>query len=473
LRLSELTSGDFDLSDDPIITGVTSDSSEVQPGYLFAALPGIQYHGISFADAACKKGAAAILTSTDIDQQFDIPLLKSENPRADLAKIAALFFKDQPENIVMITGTNGKSSIAWLFRELAGNTAASIGTLGVQSNTHINDLPGYNLTSPEAVTLHKILKMFADNCITHAAIEATSIGLDRHRLDGVRIKAAAFTNFTQDHLDYHTSLDTYFEAKKRLFTELLPKNAPAILNKDIPEYEQLVTENTISYGTKDADIELLKATPHPTGQMLCIKCFDKAYEINFPYIGDFQAYNLMATLGLLHATGINIDDVIHKIPLVQAIPGRLERIDSSSIYIDYAHTPDALATVLQAMRPHTSGRLIVVFGCGGDRDKEKRPLMGKIAHDCADITIITDDNPRHENPTAIRQAIAVACPNANNIDDRKQAIIHGMSLMNSNDLLIIAGKGHETTQQIGDLQQPFHDATIVREHLKTLEKKHG
>lgn len=451
------------------ITGLTADSRAVEPGFLFAALPGSTVDGRKFIDAAISNGAAAILApgGTEISAN-DVALLTSEDARAALAHIAAAFYADQPETIAAVTGTNGKTSVAHFTRQiwsLLGHQAVSMGTLGLQ-------LPDGSvkpsLTTPDPVTLHADLAGLARDGVDHVVMEASSHGLDQRRLDGVRLKAAAFTNLSRDHLDYHGTLDAYLEAKTRLFSTLLPTDGIAVLNADIPEMASLADAfngKTISYGRNATELKLLSAEPSHSGTRIKLEAFGNETEINLPLAGAFQVYNVLCAAGLAIGCGGDVTDIIGCLSQLQGVPGRLEHAGTThggSVYIDYAHTPDALENVLAAMRPHTTGQLIVVFGCGGDRDRGKRPMMGRIATELADIAIVTDDNPRSEEPDTIRREILAAAPGANDIGDRETAISKAVSMLSDGDVLVIAGKGHETGQIIGDEIRPFNDLNAAQ-----------
>ncbi len=451
------------------ITGLTADSRAVEPGFLFAALPGSTVDGRKFIDTAIANGAAAILAPDGtIVEDGSVALVTSKDARAALAHIAAAFYNDQPKTIAAVTGTNGKTSVAHFTRQiwsLLGHKAVSMGTLGLQ-------LPDGSvkpsLTTPDPVTLHADLAGLARDGVDHVVMEASSHGLDQRRLDGVRLRAAAFTNLSRDHLDYHGTLDAYLNAKARLFSELLPADGIAVLNADIPELKSLASAfggKTITYGRNGKDLKLTTAEPSHYGTRISLSAFGQETEINLPLAGAFQVFNVLCAAGLAIACGGDITGVLNSLPQLQGVPGRLEHAGTTqggSVYIDYAHTPDALENVLNAMRPHTTGRLIVVFGCGGDRDRGKRPMMGRVATDLADIAIVTDDNPRSEAPDVIRKEIMAGAPGANDIGDRETAIREAVSMLSDGDVLIIAGKGHETGQIIGDEVRPFNDLLIAR-----------
>jgi UDP-N-acetylmuramoyl-L-alanyl-D-glutamate--2,6-diaminopimelate ligase len=478
LRLIDLLPGEItqvNLTDelrDRDITGLTADSRAVEPGFLFAALPGTKIDGRSYIDAAIADGAAAILAPEGTEPpREDVAMVTSPDPRAALAHIAAAFYRDQPDTIAAVTGTNGKTSVAHFTRQiwsLLGRQAVSMGTLGLQ-------LPDSSvkptLTTPDPVSLHADLAELARNGASHVVMEASSHGLDQRRMDGVKLRAAGFTNLSRDHLDYHGTFENYLAAKTRLFVDLLPEDGIAVLNADIPEFAGLSAAfngETISYGRNGAELKLHDAMPTQDGTHLSLEAFGTRHEIDLPLAGVFQTYNVLCAAGLVIACGENSADVIACLSRLQGVPGRLEfagSVNGAGVYIDYAHTPDALENVLSAIRPHTSARLSVIFGCGGDRDRGKRPMMGRIAAEHADIAIVTDDNPRSETASAIRQEIMAAAPGAQEIGDRAKAIAYAVSQLNQGDILIIAGKGHETGQIIGDEIRPFDDLLVARDTI--------
>jgi len=470
----------FTRSDDPEILGLTADSRTVQPGFLFAALPGSRQDGRSFAADAVTRGAVAILTDK-VDalalppgQRERISILTDANPPRRLALLAARFHGRQPRTIGAVTGTNGKTSVVHFTREIwtaIGRPAASLGTLGLVSPAARR--PGA-LTTPDPVALHRDLAELAGQGIEHAAIEASSHGLHQFRLDGLSVTAAAFTNLTRDHLDYHGDMAHYRAAKDRLFTALLSPGGYAVLNRDSDEFARLEAlcrdggHPVIAYGADPAaDLRLVACVPQISSQALVLELFGKQRELVLPLAGEFQAMNALAALGLVVATGAPADATTGALASLTGVPGRLQFVaeheGGGAIVVDYAHTPDALATVLAALRPHALGRLIALFGCGGDRDAGKRPLMGEVGARLADRVYITDDNPRTELPAKIRRAILEAVPNAIEIGDRRQAIATAIAELAPDDLLVIAGKGHETGQIVGNETYPFDDAAIARE----------
>lgn len=455
---------------DPVITGITADSRQVQPGFVFAALPGAKLDGSTFIADAAVKGAVAILAPEGVVIPNGIVALRATEPRLALAKLVATFYAPAPHTLVAVTGTNGKTSTVNFVQQLwagLGHQAASLGTLGIRG-------PGVDkdgsLTTPDAVTLAQDLQYLAAQKITHAALEASSHGLHQYRLDGLTLKAAGFTYLGRDHLDYHGSMENYLAAKALLFSRLLPATGTAVLNADIPEYPQLKAicqqrgQQVLTYG-READLKCLSATPQPDGLDVRFDVLGQRVEQKLNVTGSFQAGNILCALGLVIGSGTAADKAIAALANLRAVAGRLELVASAQgagIYVDYAHTPDALETVLKALRAHTTGRLWVVFGCGGNRDPGKRPLMGAIADRLADEIIITDDNPRLEDPALIRAAIAKACPRSCDIGDRAKAIQSSLNQLKPGDTLLIAGKGHEQGQIVGHEVRPFDDATVVR-----------
>lgn len=441
---------------DPEIAGMTANSRAVEPGFLFAALPGTQVDGRDYIADALAKGAVAVLappgTALPPSDQ-DVALLTAQNPRRRLALLAARFFGDQPAVAAAVTGTNGKTSVAWFTRriwEALGHQPAAMGTLGVSVDS-APGMAGAGLTTADPVSLHRDLRLLADNGIDHIVIEASSHGLEQSRLDGVRFAAGAFTNLSRDHLDYHRTMDSYRAAKLRLFDSVLPPDATAVLNADSEDYAFFSSVararglRLIDYGRAAREIRIDGIEPFAAGQRLRLSLFGKPHEITLPLPGAFQARNALCALGLAISCGDDPEAALGVLPSLDSPPGRLElvatRANGATVYVDYAHTPDALASVLGAMRPHTAGRLVVVFGCGGDRDRGKRPQMGAIARDLSDASIVTDDNPRSEDPSLIRAEILTACPDALEIGDRAEAIHSAISSLGPDDILVIAGKG--------------------------------
>lgn len=479
VRLSDLLRRD--VSSDPMITGVTADSRKVAPGSLFVALPGTAADGRAFIPQALSQGAAAVLAPSDTDAALAPVLVTSGDVRRAYAIAARSFYGAQPKTCVAVTGTNGKTSVAAFCRQIwaaIGLTSASMGTLGVLKQTgNVNQaLTGPGLTSPDAADAARLLADLATQGVTHLALEASSHGIDQRRLDGVTLKAAAFTNLTQDHLDYHGDMDSYRAAKLRLFETLLPRGRTAVLNADSDAYSAFAAASIMSglgvmgVGERGRDLALVARRAVPEGQRLTLDVQGQLHEILLPLAGAFQASNALVAAGLCIAAGEDAGRVLAAMEKIEGAQGRLERINGGAgqgeVYVDYAHTPDGLETVLKALRPHATGRLIVVFGAGGDRDRAKRPLMGEIAGRLADVAIVTDDNPRSEDPAAIRKAVREGCPDAQEIGDRRKAIHHAIGLMREGDVVVIAGKGHEQGQIVGGVTHPFDDATEAAEALR-------
>ncbi|MGE5565765.1 MAG: UDP-N-acetylmuramoyl-L-alanyl-D-glutamate--2,6-diaminopimelate ligase [Parcubacteria group bacterium] len=479
VRLSELVRRDLDA--DPEITGVTADSRKVRPGYLFAALPGSKVDGRSFIPTAVEQGAAAVLAPEDI--ALGVPVVSAWDPRRAYALAAANFWEKQPKVCVAVTGTNGKTSVAAFCRQIftrAGHKAASMGTLGVRAGDEQITPPG--LTTPDAADVFELLARLVEKGVTHMAMEASSHGIDQRRLDGVRLKAAGFTNFTQDHLDYHGTMGAYRAAKLRLFETLLPRGGTAVLNADSEQFPAFAAaaissgQSIMSVGEDGQHIRQLNRALLPEGQRLELEFDGRRYDIRLPLAGAFQASNALVAAGLCIAAGEDAETVFAALETLVGAPGRLQRVGTGAkggeAYVDYAHTPDGLETVLEALRPHTRGKLVVVFGAGGDRDRGKRPQMGAIAARLADVAIVTDDNPRSEDPAAIRAEILAAAPGAKEIGDRREAIRAAAALLEEGDVLVVAGKGHEQGQLIAGVTHPFDDVVETAAALG-LESAHA
>ncbi len=459
------------------VTGVTSDSRAVRPGMIFVAVPGVKADGSAYAADAAARGAVAVVAAPKASiRPLAVPVVSVDDPRLALARIAARLHGRQPETMVAVTGTSGKTSVASFTRQIweqAGYAAASIGTTGVIA-------PGRNeygsLTTPDPVALHRLLAELAAAGVDHAAMEASSHGLDQRRLDGVRLSAGAFTNLGRDHMDYHPTVDDYLKAKLRLFDTLLPKGAPAVVFADdvysAPVIEAAGTAGlTVLTVGRHGDFLTLKRVEHERYRQRAEIEHDGAiHEIDLPLAGDFQIYNALVAAGLAIATGTAAPVALKALEKLKGAPGRLDLVGTAAngapVYVDYAHKPDALENVLASVRPFTTGRVIVVFGCGGDRDRGKRPIMGEIATRLADVTIVTDDNPRSEVAAEIRSAILAAAPRAVEIGDRHQAIRTAVDMLSAGDTLIIAGKGHEEGQTVGAETFPFSDHEEVRKALR-------
>ena len=459
-----------------VITDIVSDSRSVKPGALFAALPGFQVHGANFIAQALQNGAKAILTDTHgyklaraLLTDKDIGVVIAQDPREALASAAALWFEKQPLSIVAITGTNGKTSVASFCRQIWTEleiSAVNIGTIGVEGAWN----EPLSHTTPDPIKLHDILAKCWGGDVTHAAIEASSHGLEQRRLDGVKLCAAGFTNFTQDHLDYHDSFDAYFDAKAGLFERVLPPDGTAVINIDDIKGEMLakiIAENSqsiITVGQRfHADLVLLSQKYETTGQTIRFSWHGKTYQSFLPLIGSFQAENVLLAAGLVIAAGQSSEKVFEILRELKTVRGRMElaatRKNGATVFVDYAHTPDAIETAIRAFRPHVMGRLIAVIGAGGNRDPIKRPLMGAAAA-YADFIIVTDDNPRFENPKNIRKMVLDGIGGTDNIaefGDRAEAILRAVDMLDSGDGLLIMGKGHETGQVVGEDILPFND----------------
>lgn len=480
MTLGELLGGDAKLPaglDRIPIEGLAADSREVRPGYLFAALPGMKTDGARFIADAVARGAAALLVPEGAKPAAgSAAIIEDSDPRRRLALIAARFFGLQPKITVAVTGTNGKTSVASFVRQLwagEGYKAASLGTVGVVSPSGTKTLTH---TTPDPIALHRILADLADDGVTHLALEASSHGLQQRRLDGVVFAAGAFTNITRDHLDYHASFEDYFAQKLRLFTELLPKSATAVVDVDTDagKHVSAVAKarglDLVTIGRDGKTLRLVSAERDGFGQRLVIEHAGEEHQVRLPLVGAFQASNALVAAGLVMATCANAATLLQDLESLRGARGRLDLAGTARggapIFIDYAHTPDALAKALDALRPYVERRLVVVFGCGGDRDKGKRPEMGQVAVTKADRAIVTDDNPRSENPAAIRSQILAAAPGAIEIGDRARAIAEAIGGLGRGDVLLVAGKGHETGQTVGTKVIPFSDHDAVAAALK-------
>ncbi|TWH01033.1 UDP-N-acetylmuramoylalanyl-D-glutamate--2,6-diaminopimelate ligase [Mesorhizobium sp. J18] len=464
------------LAADITISGLSSDSRNVAVGDLFFALAGSKTDGAAFAADAAARGAAAVVTRQGaLKNDPGLPVVEVEDPRRALALAAARFYGRQPETMVAVTGTSGKTSVASFARQIweqAGHAAASIGTTGVVA-------PGRSdygeLTTPDPIALHKLLAELAAAGVTHASMEASSHGLDQRRLDGVRLAAGGFTNLGRDHMDYHPTVEEYHAAKMRLFDALLPRGAPAVIFADdawssaTEERARKAGLDVLTVGRKGAFLRLKRVEHERFRQRAEIELNGHIYEIDLPLAGDFQVANALVAAGLAISTGVAADKALAALERLQGASGRLELVGTTAngapVYVDYAHKPDALENVLQAVRPFTTGRVIVVFGCGGDRDRGKRPIMGEIAARLADVTIVTDDNPRSEDPAAIRAAIMATAKGAQEIGDRREAIRTAVNMLQAGDTLVVAGKGHEHGQEIAGRKYPFSDHEEVRKAL--------
>jgi len=451
------------------VTGLASDSREVRPGYLFAALPGTRADGAAFVSDAVRRGAAVILGLPSLRSEAEAlgaDFIADANPRRRLAEIAADYFGPQPETIAAVTGTSGKTSVSVFLRQIwesEHKKSASLGTIGLVSESGEIKL---DHTTPDAITLHRLIAGLKQDGIEFLALEASSHGLDQYRLDGVRIAAAGFTNIGRDHMDYHPDFAHYLAAKLRLF-DLVADNGAAAINADAAQADAFIHAaqrrklNLVTVGVSGQTLRLVSRKPDGEGQKLEIAVDGVTHGVVLPLVGEFQAANALLAAGLAIGLGDPAAQVLAALALLKGPPGRLEKVAyaraGSPIYVDYAHKPDALETILTALRPHVAGRLHLVFGCGGDRDRGKRAIMGRIAARLADRTIVTDDNPRTENPAEIRRQIREACPDALDIGDRAEAIRVATASLETGDVLVIAGKGHEAEQIIGSVVRPFSD----------------
>jgi UDP-N-acetylmuramoyl-L-alanyl-D-glutamate--2,6-diaminopimelate ligase len=486
MKLRDLTGSGFpDINEqvggalgDLDITGLSSDSRKIAPGMAFVAVAGTKADGAGFIADAAQRGAAVIFAAHTADAG-GIPVLTVSEPRRLLAIAASHFYGRQPATTVAVTGTAGKTSVASFTRQIwahAGHPAAMIGTTGLVS-------PGRNeygsLTTPDPVSLHKLLAELADEGVTHAAMEASSHGLDQFRLDGVKLSAAAFTNLGRDHMDYHPTMEDYMAAKMRLFGALLPKGSPAVIFADDAWSRKAIAaaeaagQEVRSVGRRGNFLTLKRVEHFRHKQMAEVHVGDEIFEVHIPLAGDFQIANALVAAGLAISTGVSARVAMDALEKLKGASGRLELVghtkDGALAYVDYAHKPDALENVLNSVRPFTTGRVIVVFGCGGDRDRGKRPIMGEIACRLADQVIVTDDNPRSEEPAAIRAEIMTAASCAVEIGDRAAAIREAVGMLKSGDTLIVAGKGHEEGQTIGSVTLPFSDHAEVRKALEELK----
>ncbi|UPT61854.1 MAG: UDP-N-acetylmuramoyl-L-alanyl-D-glutamate--2,6-diaminopimelate ligase [Hyphomonadaceae bacterium JAD_PAG50586_4] len=461
------------------ITGLTADSRKVKPGYLFAALAGVAAHGRDYVAQAKANGAVAVLSAGDLGADPGIAQVAAANPRNAFALAASAFYPRRPQTIVAVTGTNGKSSTVDFLRQIwtvAGKRAASLGTLGAIGPSGVVDL-GH--TTPDPAAVHAMLSALADDGVTHAAMEASSHGLEQHRVDGLTFAAAAFTNLTQDHLDYHVDMASYRDAKLKLWA-LVKDGAAAIVNADAAEgaaFEAGAKKRGLDVilcgwrAPRDHALKIVEIQPRANAQSMTLSWNGKEYGVELPLIGEFQALNATCAGALALAVGEAPDAVFAGMAALKPVKGRMEHVGQSKsgghVFVDYAHTPDGLDVLLRAARPHAPGRIICVFGCGGDRDAGKRPKMGAIAARHADVVIVTDDNPRSEDPASIRAQILRATPGALEIGDRAQAIREAVAMLKAGDALMIAGKGHETGQIIKGVTHPFSDQDVARAALES------
>lgn len=475
MKLRDLFSGDAvvdALHGDVTATGIAVDSRIVKPGDVFFALAGVKTDGARFIDQAIASGAVAIVSDRKPDDDTRVAFIAAPNPRRALALAAARLYPRQPATIAAVTGTSGKTSVAAFTRQIwmhLGHPSASIGTIGLVSPKRT--VYG-SLTTPDPIALHRSLDELAGEGVTHLALEASSHGLDQFRLDGVRVSAGAFTNLSRDHMDYHPSVEHYLAAKLRLFTDLVVDGGAAVIAADHPQSQAVIDAargrkfKVLTVGRKGDGIKLVDAAIDGFAQKLTVEYDGKSRQVRLPLVGEFQIENALVAAGLALATGGDAESVFAALEFLEGAPGRLELVgerNGAPVFVDYAHKPDALAKALEALRPYAKRKLVVVFGAGGDRDVGKRPLMGAIAAENADTVIVTDDNPRSENPAAIRAAIMATANGATEIGDRAEAIRAAVAGLQKGDALLIAGKGHETGQIVGDKVLPFsdHDATAA------------
>ncbi|MCB2054866.1 MAG: UDP-N-acetylmuramoyl-L-alanyl-D-glutamate--2,6-diaminopimelate ligase [Geminicoccaceae bacterium] len=484
MKLSALLDDDVTVVGDADIEigGICFDTRKLRPGDLYAAISGNQVDGHVFIPEALAKGAVALMGGRSARHYAAaVPVVVDENPRLRLTRMAARMHPGQPGTTVAVTGTNGKTSVASFTRQIwdrLGMRAASLGTLGVEGKGR---WPQTQLTTPDPVLLHRLAAQLAVAGVDHLVIEASSHGLHQFRLDALTIRAGAFTNISRDHFDYHGDFESYFDAKSRLFRELLPTDGTAVLNADVPEFERLaaiVRERGIElvdYGRKARRMRILDVVPHAASQTLKLDIEGRPVTIDTALVGDFQASNILAGLGLAIAGGADMEKALGCLPHLRGAPGRMQLVvkhrSGAPAFVDYAHTPDALEKALRALRPHTARLLHVVFGCGGDRDAGKRPLMGRIAGEFADRLYVTDDNPRNERPAVIRARILAATPPDRTVEigDRAEAIRTAFAALEAGDVLVVAGKGHEAGQIVGTETLPFDDVAELRAAAQCVE----
>ncbi|WP_022683081.1 UDP-N-acetylmuramoyl-L-alanyl-D-glutamate--2,6-diaminopimelate ligase [Sphingobium bisphenolivorans] len=477
MRLGSLIEGldaklDAETSPEVPVSGFSIDNRKVAPGTVFGAFQGARVNGEDFIPAAVQAGAVAVVARRQAKVEGAIHIAH-DNPRRLFAELAARYFAPFPEVTVAVTGTNGKTSTVELTRQLwrmLGHHSASIGTLGVTTSV---DQVSTGLTTPDIVTFLSNMAGLKREGITHAAFEASSHGLAQYRTEGLPVSAAAFTNLSRDHLDYHGDMDSYFEAKMRLFDEVLAPGGTAVVWADDEWSDKVIQRATkrglrvLSVGVQGQAVRLANRTPTQLGQTLEVEVEGRAYKVNLPLIGAYQAANALTAAALVIAGGEDAARVLEQLGRVQPVRGRLERAvitkAGAPVYVDYAHTPDGLRAAIEALRPHTKGKLIALFGAGGDRDAGKRPQMGKVAAELADHVIVTDDNPRSEEPSSIRAAIMAGAPGAEEIGGRRAAIAAAIAQAGPDDIVLLAGKGHEQGQIIGDRVLPFDDVTVARE----------
>ncbi|CAA9543127.1 MAG: UDP-N-acetylmuramoylalanyl-D-glutamate--2,6-diaminopimelate ligase [uncultured Sphingosinicella sp.] len=468
MRLGDLAGVDSDSQ----VTGFAIDHRKVAPGTVFGAFRGTMFNGEDFIASAVDAGAVAVVARPEVRIE-GAAHLSADEPRREFAQLAARFFKPFPSTVIAVTGTNGKTSNVELTRQLwrmAGFHSASIGTLGV---TTADDQVTTGLTTPDIVTFLSNMAGLAREGVTHAAFEASSHGLSQYRTEGLPVQAAAFTNFSRDHLDYHGTMEAYFEAKMRLFSEVVEQDGTAVVWADDPKSVDVIKRceerglRRVTVGVRGETLRLLSRVPTQLGQTLEVEADGKTHKLNIPLIGAYQAANVLTAAGLVLATGGDLATTFANLGRVQPVRGRLERAvitrAGAPVYVDYAHTPDAIESAVEALRPHAKARLITVFGAGGDRDVGKRPEMGAVAMRLSDLVIVTDDNPRSEDPASIRRDILAGAPGAREVPGRREAIAEAVAQAGADDIILLAGKGHEQGQIVGDLVLPFDDVSVARE----------
>ena len=473
MRLNSLVPGLEGDAGEQSITGFAIDHRKIAPGNIFGAFRGAKFNGEEFIEAAVAAGAIAIVALPEARVEGAVHVA-DEEPRRLFAQMAARYFTPTPTHVAAVTGTNGKTSIAELTRQLwrmDGYNSASIGTLGV---TTADDQVKTGLTTPDIVTFLSNMSGLAREGVSHAIFEASSHGLSQYRTEGLPVQVGAFTNLSRDHLDYHGDMDSYFEAKMRLFDEVVWSDGSAVIWADDDPWSgkaiQRATDRgleLLTVGEKGTTLQLVSQTPTHLGQVLMVKAGGKTHRIALPLIGAYQAANILCAAAIVLATGGQLENIFDHMQRVQPVRGRMERAvitrAGAPVYVDYAHTPDALRAAIEALRPHVTGRLITVFGAGGDRDKGKRPEMGRIAVEMSDHVIVTDDNPRSEDPATIRAEILAAATGAENVADRRAAIARAIEMAGPRDIILLAGKGHEQGQIVGDRVIPFDDVEVARE----------
>jgi len=473
MRLNNLVPGLAGEAGEQSVTGFAIDHRKIAPGNIFGAFRGEKFNGEDFIEAAISAGAIAIVARPQAQVEGAVHIV-DEEPRRLFAQMAARYYTPTPAHVAAVTGTNGKTSIAELTRQLwrmDGYNSASIGTLGV---TTADDQVKTGLTTPDIVTFLSNMSGLAREGVSHAIFEASSHGLSQYRTEGLPVQVGAFTNLSRDHLDYHGDMDSYFEAKMRLFDEVVSSDGTAVIWADDDPWSGKAIQRAMdrglelfTVGEKGATLRLVSQTPTHLGQVLMVKAQGNTHRISLPLIGAYQAANILCAAAIVLATGGQLENIFDHMQRVQPVRGRMERAvitrAGAPVYVDYAHTPDALRAAIEALRPHVTGQLITVFGAGGDRDKGKRPEMGRIAADMSDHAIVTDDNPRSEDPASIRAEIMAGATGAEDVADRRAAIAKAIDMAGPQDIVLIAGKGHEQGQIVGDRIIPFDDVEVSRE----------